>query len=143
MDSPSASPTSTAVGTAIQVMDKLPDTLSKLIDTLSIKLGATGKALFEILIKQQYVSGLQSVFDILSLSILLYIWWAKLYPLCMSKLPGVTRSGDSNGKVPLTIVATILTALAVIFICAAVEEALGHFINPQYYAIKDLMDMVK
>lgn len=130
------SPTATSTAAAIEVVKQIPDTLAKVIDTLSIKLGSTGEALFKILVRQQYVVGLQNIFDIAVFTIILYIWWKILYKKATDMV-----SGDGPGVI--TVIATIITAILVIIMIIDLEQATAYFLNPQYYAIKDLMDMVK
>lgn len=143
MSSPTAAPT---VGTAaqvidhvasgtVQVMDKIPQTLKDVLDVLSQKLGATGKALFSILVKQQLVYGAQDILTVILLGTILLVWWMKIYKVLMSKIH------DDEGRVLVTVLAAMATVGLFIAICVNVVESVGYFINPQYYAIQDLLKM--
>lgn len=106
------------------------DQIIKVLDELGKRLVGPAQKLWEIYVKQAYVDGIQ--FIIASMAIWGVAYWCyRLY-----------KWGTSNDEGDAVVWGAIFTVAfsvgAVLMICAGV----GHFINPEYYALMDIIQSI-
>lgn len=117
-------------------MDKLPDTVSKILDELAKRFGSTGAHLWEVLVRQAFdsslinllVGGGASLF-LIGLSGLLF--WVGNQESHNCDTDGFYACGGVAGLLGVFILAVILSC-----------NVLG-LLNPEYYALKDILGGLK
>lgn len=111
-------------------MNNIPDVISKTIDVLSDKFGATGIHLWEVLVRQSYIYGFYSIF----ISLIILVLSIYVFPKWSKKI--IKDDWDSCAWFPFAIVFTI----ALIFILGYGYDAISHISNPEYGAIQSIID---
>jgi hypothetical protein len=140
MESPSAEATTS---TAIQVMNKIPEVLSKVIDTLAQKFGSTGEALWAILVKQQFVYAFQYFITAVVFGGAILIWWYYVYDKMCKKFVEVDPEDKDAVVGTITGFGMAFTLIFLIVSFYSLYWGVAYLVNPQYFAIQDLMAMVK
>ena len=124
-----------------QQIQQLIDMTEKGLTQLATQLGVSLPQLWGILIKQQYVEAAQAFFG---LGICLALW-AFIY-----KKRGTIesfRNGNSNSydnferSAPLVAIAIMFSAVTIITFVEA-TNGIGKIINPDYYAIQDIVNFI-
>lgn len=109
------------------------------LDTLAVKAGALTSNVWSVFVAQQRVDA------ILALVFMSFLW------LCCAALHIVARKSrekdggwwhNEDAAFWLTIVSIIFTVITFIVTVGMISEV-GKFINPQYYAIQDLIKMLR
>lgn len=121
-------------------MDWKQEVLSRL-DAVAAKLGTTTTYLWQVLVKQAVVQGGISLADALGLGILFYITYrVGKYTVKLAIGNPEGRYHDESGY---WYIATGVCAIAaIIFVMQGIDagtDAMAHFINPQYYALHEVL----
>jgi hypothetical protein len=140
MESPSAESTTS---TAIQVMNKIPEVLGKVIDTLAQKFGSTGEALWAILVKQQFVYAFQYFITAIVFGGAVLIWWYYIYDKMCKKFVEVDEDDKEEVVLTITGAGMFVSAIFLGISFYSLYWGVAYLVNPQYFAIQDLMEMVK
>ena len=113
----------------------LSEEVLKRIDSLAGKIGVTVEQLWPWLVRQQYVEAIYySIIALMLLTItitavlLIVKYWSKLE--------------KEDLEPPLITITVIIAILAIIFLGVGLGEVADIF-NPEYWALKDLMRMIK
>jgi hypothetical protein len=124
-----------------QQIQQLINMTEKGLTQLATQLGVSLPQLWEILIKQQYVEAAQAFFGF---GICLALWgfaYKKRETIAkkMEKDPNAYNNFDNNMKFAL-----IFCPLLIITIIAIIEVVggIGKIINPEYYAIQDIVSFI-
>lgn len=141
-------------------LDKGLDMAKETVVYLAGKIEQVAPQLWRVLVVQQYVKGATSLINPLGflLVILLYRrlllkWWkpqpgdddpkerAFTEAVGEDEIPFPTRKGWRG----LLSIAVPLAMLVIggIWFCSSITDAAGYFINPNYYALKDIITLVK
>ncbi|BCO16248.1 putative membrane protein_gp195 [Bacillus phage vB_BceM_WH1] len=118
--------------------DKYLDKAGKYIDQFAAKLGTTSEYIFEILVKQQIAAGISgiiffAVLLIISLvSIKLGVKWFKMD----------SRRGDWDYQY-MAMWASIIGLVVLLLSLAGIGYNIRLIINPEYYAIQDIVNFIK
>lgn len=117
------------------------ETITKYIDQLAQSLNVASEHVYEALIKQAMVSGI------------MYIVWASvmfgLVAICYKAIVNAWRRADEDswydtGDATIFSIPTAFgLAVALIWGLCATEFALTALLNPEYWAIKEVLDAVK
>lgn len=116
------------------------ETITKYIDQLAQSLNVASEHVYEALIKQAMVSGIASIvwaviFGIATL-IVLYVGF-------MSAKEEFDRYGFDHDVFMTLFVTLIATSFVVVPFGLAVENALTALLNPEYWAIKEVLSAIK
>ena len=102
----------------------------EVVDTLATKLGVAVPHIWEVLIKQQYVAGVELLLTGLFCGI--GAWYCKKF----------AQWGHETDDDPALTAGIIMGGLLAIISVLCLVSSLGNFINPEYYALKDILDMI-
>lgn len=111
-----------------RIVDKYSEKISVALQSLAKSLEVPAQRVFEILIKQQYVFAITHTIILLLLIITCIVFTYK----CWKDPDG----GDWWGLPATLIIGTI------IYICFILESIVGCYINPEYYALKEIIQLI-
>lgn len=122
-------------------MDKAFDKVTDYIDKIAVKLGVAGEHVYGLLVKQAYYNGIIDLcigifLTILAISISFFLW--KIHLSNSGSLHGVKKIGDGFFHAALYPITFFLYLFGLNYIFSSI----GPMINPEYFAIKDLIQMV-
>ena len=105
--------------------------LTQYIDTIAAKLGVAAEHVYGVLVQQAYVNGIRGLVT----GVLLLTITAFLIPL-------IIRGFKTNNE-EMVISLLLISAITVVFGFGFTYSGVGELINPEYYAIRELLDVVK
>ena len=117
-------------------LQQLIDLTEKGLTQVATQLGTTLPQLWEIMIKQQYVEAVQA-FTAFGIGLLLFIVVNKWYKSIDRREE--KESGSTRDEVQLFLFCTVGVFMITLFSLIASFEGVGKLINPEYYAIKDIV----
>ncbi len=106
-------------------LDKTGEALSNLAQTLKVPAGHV----YEVLVRQQIAQGISITLGAILISVLLIIVVRS----------GIKNDWDDEWQIPATIALCILW---LIIICTTIFMAIPSMINPEYGAMKEIMDLL-
>lgn len=130
----------------VEQTQQVIDTVQTGLNKASEALGVTVPRLWEVLIKQQYVEGVQLIIGtlisicIVVVSILAYKEGSK--PKHWEERNSYALLFNTTGAMICTI-SFFVGFISLIFAVDFMGSAIGRFINPEYYAIQDLVSFFK
>lgn len=120
--------------------------VTEYIDAMAVKLGVAAEHVYEILVRQQYVEGITVL-----IGCLLFVVVSLFIARKTTELTSVKRE-ERKGKYvseiseDLALVAYVLSwtvfFIALLVSVFAVPDCIAQFINPEYYAIKEILDTI-
>lgn len=116
--------------------------IARILDMLGERLGPTGQYVFALAVRQQFIEGVMAAAVlalILGLAVLAQALWLKN---CFE----YDRKADERDRFGATgIVVTSLAGWMIPFACllAGLPYAVGKLLNPEYAAIRDLLDQIR
>jgi len=119
------------------INETVQNRLLDMVSVLGTKISEIAPELWRIMIKQQYVTGIGFLIGVIACIAghILAIKWIK-----MMKDAGITvDDGEFTGILfcYMVRIGTIIAGFALLY------NGIAHFINPEYYAIQSLINMVK
>ena len=119
---------------------------TKLIEQLAQKLGTTTEFIWEVLIKQAYISAITDIIYIVLIIIVGILIFKKHYKF--SKIYkddfGTTSEYDeSESKIIFMIAIGMLWLIAALYTFFSIGNIIEGFANPEYWALKQILDAIK
>lgn len=114
---------------------------TELLNQLAIKLGTTIEHLWEILIRQAFISGIIDIFQYICIGVASYYFIKYHYKI--SKNNKMDEGYDNGGVFVMML--TIGAILGIISIVAffSIHDTITGFINPEYWALDKILDKIK
>jgi len=112
---------------------ELEQKVVEVLDTIALKLGVGVDHFWPILVEQQYVEAMRGPsFFIVGVLILIatYVYGNKLKTNITESLPGTAGFIFGSG-------------FLVVGLLSSVTKSIPQIINPEYYALKEIMDLLK
>jgi hypothetical protein len=111
--------------------EKVINKATEYIDSIATKLGVAAEHVYELLIKQAIINGVRDLVMFVVLSVVAFF---------LGKLTlRASKSFDYDMVAPI-IGATAIIALVMAIAC--LYAGVGELINPEYYAIKEILDVI-
>lgn len=134
-----------------EVADKSISNTLEFIKSNSIIIGNVIKdvapEVWRILILQQYVKGCQNVFTAVLIFIAALISWKISYKITdrysANDYDNEHRYKSEDPRLMVNIICAIIAVIAFVAIILATTSSIGYFINPEFYALKDLFDIIR
>lgn len=104
------------------------------IDAIASNLGVATEYVFTILVRQQFAEGISGVLIMLAL--------VTVGSIIMVKIHKKDKKYWDSDVVVLLWIATIVFALAIIGAAFALQNDIMKIVNPEYYAIKEILDAI-
>lgn len=118
---------------------EIAEAVQVILQPLADKLGTTGQYVWELQVKQAYVDGSIALVGLLfgiALITVAILWMKKINDNLETQ-----RNTEMDG---FGVVASVILFIAgFIFLCTNVPTVLNCFINPEYYALRQLIKLVK
>lgn len=129
-------------------MDKLTDKAVQIIDSMASKLGVAADHMIQVYSKQVMIEGVQTLITGVILLIILFFATKALRPLRAWHAQIQKKGWDTDffedvAPIAAYVIYIIFFVIVVIFFIADVPEAIGKLLNPEYYMIKDIINMFK
>lgn len=120
-------------------MNNVGEQLNLVINTLSSKLGVVADKLFPILIKQSYVEGFLSIFELLfGIAFCLLPYWFYKYVTKKDEDGECISECWEDSWVAYWIFTIIICFIGIIMVIGNFSDIVTAFYNPEYFAIKRL-----
>ena len=127
-------------------MNEAVKELKTLLEPLAAKMGQAGEYVFELAIRQNYVNAIHSIIFIIGVIIagILYRKFFK-YANTILEEEQIRRWSTRNGEwmPPVLVLLGLGLGLLGVVALAEVGTVIGRLINPEWYAINDLINMVR
>ena len=107
---------------------------SAVLTDLAHTLGSTGSHIFEVLVRQQSISAITNI-----LALIIFVLYAIALGFLIDKLFDV----DDKNKGELSVDFYILMFFGGLLICWIITSNLKIIFNPEYYAIREILQAVK
>lgn len=122
-------------------MDKSFDKVTDYIDKIAAKLGVAGEHVYGVLVKQAYYKGIVDLstgifLTLFGIAFSFFLW--KVHSSNNEYLHNVKFIGDGLLHAILHVIHFFLYLFGILWIYLSI----GSIINPEYYAIRDLIQMV-
>lgn len=119
--------------------------IQPILQELAKNLGVAREFLWEVLIKQQYIDGFTSLF--LAIIGLVGLWGIYKFSKWLYKKDKDfenNRYKDSyhSDNLGWIIFVTLIGIVCIILFLCGIIETINHFANPEYQALKDIMNMI-
>lgn len=126
---------------------EMDEKYSRLIESLAAKLGTTVEHLWGVLIKQAPISGTTSlVMCIIFILLVVWLWifvkgkTTKPLPTENDRYPTAEWNGEAAALA--WILVSIAVILSSIYVISSVQEITAAFLNPEYWALKQLRAVI-
>jgi chromate transport protein ChrA len=124
------------------LMDR-SDKFGNYINELAKQLGVAATHVYGVLVRQQYVEALSALITdavYVAILILLCVIFSKMWKRALR----AKDNGDS--AFAMSFISFFFTAgmiVAIIFLLADIKNSLTRLLNPEYYALKDIMNFIQ
>lgn len=116
---------------------KIYEKATEYIESLASSLGVAAEHVYGILVKQQYVTGIADAIFAVIFAIVVTICYK------VGKWLATSEMAYRKDWEWLTFIPVLIGVFAIVFMCVSLYSAIGHLVNPEYYAIKEIMDVLK
>jgi hypothetical protein len=116
------------------------------IDAIAAKLGVAAEHVYGILVRQQYVEGITTILGCLTFVAVMFFISRKITDLTKSTRESAKKKSFTEISEDLAHVVLVLGWIAfffaLIFASFAIPDSVAKLINPEYYAIKEILDAI-
>ena len=108
----------------------------EIIDALAAQLGVAKEFVWALLVRQQYVEAAQLAIGVICCVVALVY----TIPICSKGFKEEYATGDADAAA--AIIGLFVSVGASIYILCGSIACVGRLLNPEYYALKDILNMV-
>jgi Na+-driven multidrug efflux pump len=119
------------------MQEKIYNDISGAIATLAQKLGVAAEHVYATLIRQQVTEGIYSIV-VISLCIIGLLFVVKLIKFGLK----ASRDGEEEASIFIWIISLVLALIALCILFTFSSDVMKLF-NPEYYAIQEVIEMIK
>lgn len=106
------------------------------IDAIGAKLGVAANHLWPVLVRQSYADA--------AIDLVLGTTFALVAFRCYSWLPGLWKKSDGDDVYFMGVcLSTLGLVAATVAVVVCLSQAAGRFINPEYYALQSVLDVLR
>ena len=118
--------------------------LSPIITKIANQLGVASEHIWGVLVRQAYVEGITDLMLCLVIIVLTVCYW-KFIRYAHKKIcyQSEKDSWDSDILAPIYVTGAILGFIGAILFVIGMSSAVGKFLNPEYYALQILTNLIK
>jgi hypothetical protein len=124
----------------VKIQQQLLDRSSDFINKASQTLGSTGAHVYEVLVRQQVVSGIGTIVAIILFCIIAAVSFFQYYQFAKRHMD---ESDDGFGWICGGIFGGFFFLMIVVIGVVALSDSVQHILNPEYYAISFIFDTIK
>ena len=127
-----------------EVAERAIDLTAQAIATIASTIQKIAPDIWRIMLKQQYVKGVQGLIPPFGLLFLVFVYRAKIAPKCFPVPTEENRAREDDDEKWLRIWLTSIIPVGLMYLLGAwgvkqLSDCLGYLINPEFYAIQDLL----
>lgn len=117
--------------------------LNYVIDHLAAKLSVPAAHLWDVLVRQQQIEAVQDgVIIVLAIAAAVFVW--RLYPAMKMWVEAGEKWSDRDVGMGFYYAARVIIPVIAFFVVAAcASELIGMLMNPEFYALKQILTAVK
>jgi biotin transporter BioY len=121
-----------------KMSEQFQQKIMEYIDSIAHGLGVASQFVLETLVKQKIIEGW--VYTLICL-----ILFAALVFALFKLIPWLWKMADNDMETFFLsmLIPILVTIILIIIICVVLPESIMKIFNPQYYALKDILDAVK
>ena len=123
-------------------MEVFAEKLSEAVKVMAEKLGVAVEKLYPILIRQAYVEGYISlawvIFGILGIMICGYLFWKSFKSLTTDN-----NVNDDDARVFVLSISAFIVIVSIAAVIINIGNAIRALANPEWYAIKMILNLIK
>lgn len=130
--------------------DKITEKVFDYIDAMADKLGVATEYLMRVLIRQQIISGAVELFTSILILVLIYIAYkfgVKSWRWMKKKMETDTCRDSvidyPEVIIPMTVIGFFSAIAIVVITTTMIPDAIMKLGNPEYYAIKEILDTIR
>lgn len=123
--------------------DKALDKAFNYIDAVAEKLGVAAEHVYGIMVKQQFVEGITTITMIPLMLLIFGFVFYKLITYTSKNWDDLYADDREVFFGIMNIVVGIIFIITFIAFVVDVPGAIGRLVNPEYYAIKEILDVLK
>lgn len=129
-----------ATSTTVQIVDKLINSVGPFIKELASGLGTTSEKVMVILTKQAYADAIEGFCTVIICAVVAYGWY-RFALLWANRMDNGNWS--SEGWVPLGIFSCVIGFMTFIIASSCCVGAVKRLFNPEFYALKIVLDYIE
>ncbi|KAA6450976.1 hypothetical protein [Bacillus swezeyi] len=115
----------------------------EIINELSTRLGVAAEHVYEVLVKQQVINGIITIAFMVGALILFGIMFPKFLRKGVQHQKTLSSSYDSNPDMNIAWSLGGILLFTIVLSLIFIPIGINQIINPEYYAIKDILDLIK
>ena len=116
--------------------EKIYEKATEYIETLASSMGVAAEHVYGVLVRQQFAEGI-------TLTVLLPVILVVLGLILRFCIKKQNENYNDDGYMVATVLLGIFTGLLLVVSLFVIPESIMKMINPEYYAIKEIMDVLK
>lgn len=113
--------------------------LSTLLEQLALKLGTTVEYLWDVLIKQAFIAGIQAILAFVLVNIFIGIWYMIHRKFSNTPNKYYAAYNEVPYVAPMAFTIVILIACWIVGLVEAIKS-ITNFINPEYWALQQILE---
>jgi hypothetical protein len=126
--------------------EKVFNKATEYIDAIAAKLGVAAEHVYGILVRQQYVEGITTILGSLIFVAVTFFISRKVTELTRNMREEAKKKSYTDVSDDMVVVACVLGwivfFLSLIFAAFAIPDSIAQLVNPEYYAVKEIFDVI-
>jgi hypothetical protein len=115
--------------------------VTQYIDALAAKLGVAAEHVYGVLVRQQVAEGIVDI--VVGTLILAVLIFASMVLIKKVELPRIVDEFDLLGYVFVAAISLLIIGLPGGYAVSEISDGIKHVINPEYYAIREILNAIK
>jgi small-conductance mechanosensitive channel len=121
--------------------EKVFEKVTQYIDALAAKLGVAAEHVYGVLVRQQVAEGIVNI--IVGTLVLAVLIFALMVLIKKVELPRIVDEFDLLGYVFVAAILLLIIGLPGSYAVSEISDGIKHVINPEYYAIREILNAIK
>jgi small-conductance mechanosensitive channel len=121
--------------------EKVFEKVTQYIDALAAKLGVAAEHVYGVLVRQQVAEGIVDI--IVGALVLAVLIFALMVLIKKVELPRIVDEFDLLGYVFVAAILLLIIGLPGSYAVSEISDGIKHVINPEYYAIREILNAIK
>jgi small-conductance mechanosensitive channel len=123
------------------VKEKVFEKVTQYIDALAAKLGVAAEHVYGVLVRQQVAEGIVDI--VVGTLVLAVLIFALMVLIKKVELPRIVDEFDLLGYVFVAAILLLIIGLPGSYAVSEISDGIKHVINPEYYAIREILNAIK
>jgi small-conductance mechanosensitive channel len=123
------------------VKEKVFEKVTQYIDALAAKLGVAAEHVYGVLVRQQVAEGIVDI--VVGTLVLAVLIFALMVLIKKVELPRIVDEFDLLEYVFVAAILLLIIGLPGSYAVSEISDGIKHVINPEYYAIREILNAIK